>query len=235
MAPPTEGHGDLHCLRRRSAHRPALTIELVAPSAAHLVQASHHAAQSAAHLAKRGEAAAHLLVLIAGAVGGGLLFVFLDQLINERGGFLRKTATTIAFLSKLRRQREKEILARLSDMSLLHSVRAEHITDLVQAVRPQRFRDGEVIFREGDNGNCLYFIESGTVHIEHDGESFKEICAGEVIGEISLLTRSARTATARASQDVRTLRLSQLAFDDLRARSKELDDAARKIGLRTPR
>ena len=38
----------------------------------------------------------HFFLLIVGAVIGGLLFVLLDQLINQKGGYLRKTAYIIS-------------------------------------------------------------------------------------------------------------------------------------------
>ena len=62
----------------------ALALELVAPTIYEL--------SSAKDAKQRLEAEHHFFLLIVGAVVGGLLFVLLDQLINQKGGYLRKTA-----------------------------------------------------------------------------------------------------------------------------------------------
>ena len=201
----------------------ALTIELVAPTAQAVVEtaevAEGHAASGEAH-----EAAGNLLALLFTAMAGGILFVVLDQIVNARGGFLRKTATTISFLGKRRAGRHKEILQKLSNMEVLHSVPLEHIQILVDMIRPVRFHDGEVMFTQGAPGDRLYFIESGEVGLLQDGRPFKQISAGEIVGEIALLTGSPRTATAKAKGDVDTLVLWKKDFDTLRECCPELPD-----------
>lgn len=62
------------------------------------------------------------------------------------------------------------------------------------------FSDGEVIFREGDPGNCMYVILSGKVRITKDGSSgevhITTLQEGEIFGEISFFDGFARSATA---------------------------------------
>src|SRR6056297_1816954 len=43
--------------------------------------------------------------LSGGAVLGGLLFVVLNQVVNNQGGFLRKSATTLKYLRNLKEER----------------------------------------------------------------------------------------------------------------------------------
>jgi CRP-like cAMP-binding protein len=81
------------------------------------------------------------------------------------------------------------------------------------------FKDGHVICRQGELGDCLYIIEKGQVELmRRDGST--EFClrvleAGEIWGEDGLLERDhVRTATARAIGDVCVLTIEKRMFLD---------------------
>jgi MFS family permease len=76
------------------------------------------------------------------------------------------------------------------------------IERLASAARPVRFEPGEVIMRQGEPGETYLAIASGTVAIEIDGRPVATCQAGEGIGEIALLRRVPRTATATATTPV---------------------------------
>jgi CRP/FNR family cyclic AMP-dependent transcriptional regulator len=62
------------------------------------------------------------------------------------------------------------------------------------------FSDGEVIFREGDPGDCMYVILEGKIRITKDGPSgdvqLVTLQEGELFGEISFFDRLPRASTA---------------------------------------
>jgi EAL domain-containing protein (putative c-di-GMP-specific phosphodiesterase class I) len=62
----------------------------------------------------------------------------------------------------------------------------------------------EVIFREGDVGDCAYLIESGSVliYLNHDSVEYplKVLGKGEVFGEMSLIDNSLRSASCRTQE-----------------------------------
>lgn len=61
------------------------------------------------------------------------------------------------------------------------------------------YAQGEVIFREGEPGDCAYLIEEGNVEVcINQTEQINIIGRGELFGEIALLDRQPRTATVRA-------------------------------------
>ncbi len=64
------------------------------------------------------------------------------------------------------------------------------------------YEPGEWILRQGDPGDCAYFIQSGQVEIRHhDGRSEKVLSIlrpGEYFGEMALLSGEPRNASARA-------------------------------------
>jgi uncharacterized protein (TIGR02266 family) len=66
----------------------------------------------------------------------------------------------------------------------------------------KNYQDGNIIFREGSQGDCVYIIESGAVIISREIDSKKLILdvlrEGDVFGELAFLGLYPRTATARA-------------------------------------
>jgi uncharacterized protein (TIGR02266 family) len=66
----------------------------------------------------------------------------------------------------------------------------------------KNYQDGNIIFREGSQGDCVYIIESGAVIISREVDSKKLILdvlrEGDVFGELAFLGLYPRTATARA-------------------------------------
>jgi CRP-like cAMP-binding protein len=71
------------------------------------------------------------------------------------------------------------------------------------------YRDGEVIFREGEKGEVMYVLQAGKVRIQKDSPSGNlTLCVlegGEIFGEMALFDRLPRSATAVASGDARIL------------------------------
>lgn len=60
--------------------------------------------------------------LAAGCLLGGVVFELLNQVVNARGGFLRKTATTFAHLRRQKLQTFRHLARRLSQVPLLHQL-----------------------------------------------------------------------------------------------------------------
>lgn len=80
----------------------ALSVELIAPTVEEIV--GH--INSPTHMAQDKKHAFYAMgALLAGCVGGGFLFYTLDELINSKGGFLRKVGSTINFI-KLKKHKE---------------------------------------------------------------------------------------------------------------------------------
>ena len=113
----------------------------------------------------------HFFALLVGLIIGGILFVVLDQIVNAHGGFLRKTAATLAHLREDKRLRMKESLEELSKFALVRTLSPEHTNALVEMIRPVTFYDGEEIAKAGHEVTALYFIKSGTVEIIRDANS----------------------------------------------------------------
>jgi CRP-like cAMP-binding protein len=81
--------------------------------------------------------------------------------------------------------------------------------------REQTHAPGEVLMLEGEPGDEFYVIVDGTVRIERGGRTIRSMAPGGFLGEIALVERRPRTATATAVSDVTVLALRQHEFDRL--------------------
>lgn len=70
--------------------------------------------------------------------------------------------------------------------------------------------DGYRLCDEGTVGRELFIVRSGTVDVVSDGATVGQVGPGEVLGEISLVGRRRRTATAVARGDVSVYVVSRL-------------------------
>jgi CRP-like cAMP-binding protein len=88
------------------------------------------------------------------------------------------------------------------------------------------YREGDVLFKQGDPGDAAYVVLSGTADIlvEAGGDSIKvaTLESNSIIGEIAILCDVARTATVKASAPLETLRIKKDQFIRLLAEFPEM-------------
>lgn len=199
----------------------ALTIELVAPTVNEL-----HKGGNAEH---GGNVLTNFYSLIIGLIIGGLVYYVLDQLVNAKGGFLRKKATTIAYFRMIEKKRQRKILKDLSTFSLVQNLEPEHIETLIGMVRPIAYVDGEVIGHQGEMIKDLIFIVSGRVSTHLDNKKVEDFEKGMVLGMISMVAKIPNPGSAKAKGVVKGLVLSRENFDKLREISTTFDRACREM------
>jgi CRP-like cAMP-binding protein len=81
--------------------------------------------------------------------------------------------------------------------------------------REEHRKAGDVLMLEGEPGDAFYVLIDGTVRIERGGTTIRSMAPGGFLGEIALVERRPRTATATAVSDVTVLVLHQHEFDRL--------------------
>ena len=199
----------------------ALSVELVAPTAMHVVTAVGETA--------REEAAHHLINMILGALGGGILFLLLDKIINSKGGFLRKTSSTISYFTSQRSRNRRQIVEQLGTSVLVRNLPLELIEEAVKNIKERKFDTGETIFSEGDRGDLIYFVQNGSVLISHGGDQIAKLSSGDVLGEIAIITGETRTATAVAEENTTLLLIQKEDFDHWRKLSPEFDQSLQEL------
>ncbi|MGB0589911.1 MAG: EAL domain-containing protein [Myxococcota bacterium] len=92
------------------------------------------------------------------------------------------------------------------------------------------FQDGDVIFGEGDTGDCAYIIEYGEVEIwanrQEERLELALLTPGAIFGEMSVIDDVVRSANATARGDTR---LTVVTSSQLRMRLEDSDPVVRLI------
>jgi signal transduction histidine kinase len=89
----------------------------------------------------------------------------------------------------------------LEAIPLFRSLGRAELQTLRTIAQERRFTLGQVIFREGDAGDGVYFVKSGLVEISAGGgRVFSRLGDGEIFGEMSIIEHRPRSATATAAQ-----------------------------------
>ena len=121
-------------------------------------------------------------------------------LVAERPGFAKMLE---AFAEARRANRFLRYQGPFSDLP------SDEIEALATKLRPVRFAAGETVVHQDVRGDDVYLIRAGEVEaFRRDGDTervFSHLGPGGLIGEIAVLTGSARTATVRAVTDVDAL------------------------------
>jgi hypothetical protein len=102
------------------------------------------------------------------------------------------------------------ILDHIASTPLFQGLPKEHLEDLATVIEDKVFRQGQLIFSEGDEGTGFYVIISGRVKIFKLSLEGKEqilhiFGPGEPIGEVAVFAGKSFPAHAEAMEDIRLL------------------------------
>lgn len=94
---------------------------------------------------------------------------------------------------------DEQIIDKLRALPSLKYFKEKDMKGLLDLGRMIKYAPGEVIIQEGQFDNWVYFIVSGNVRIEKDGEMIGELKRrGDIFGEMGIIDGSPRSATIRA-------------------------------------
>ena len=125
-------------------------------------------------------------------------------------------------------------MARDEKLDLLHRIPLfagfdrRHLERLSMLTEEVDVPAGKVLIRQGELGDDLMIIYSGTVAVERDGERINKLGPGDFFGEIALLERGPRTATVTAEIPSRLLVINHR---DFHAVMEEFPDIAARVLL----
>jgi CRP/FNR family transcriptional regulator, cyclic AMP receptor protein len=116
----------------------------------------------------------------------------------------------------------------LAGVELFEHLDAGDRARLAESIRARSLKAGEILFRAGDPGEALFIVLAGEVELfirDNAGQKIPLTIAGpgQLFGELALLDRGPRTATAEALTDSELLSLSR---DDLIALFQKTPTAA---------
>jgi len=129
-----------------------------------------------------------------------------------------------ALVASLQPQEGRRLLA---GHSLFADLPPADLDCLLTHSRPVLFTAGEAIVREGATGRSLYQVITGRVEVEKEVQPGRiihvaELGPGEVFGEMTLFQGAPRSATVRALEDSRMLRVDRAGVGELLERDPAL-------------
>ena len=170
--------------------------------------------------------------LTLGCILGGLLFVVLNQVINNKGGFLRKASTTLSHLKRKKVQEFRQVFKKMSQVPFFNQLPPEEIQALLPYISSRTYKAGCTIIRQGDPGDSLFIVEDGEIDIIDEKNASKKIATltkDDVLGEMALVTGEPRSATAIAASGVHVWVILKEHFDRLLRTSPKLANAVRDL------
>jgi CRP-like cAMP-binding protein len=161
------------------------------------------------------------LPLAIGFAIGGILFTSLSHYIDEHGGFLRKPASSRRYLFE-HQSEETDVLQRIAHVEVMQRLPEREKQALAALLTATYAQPGEILCREGDPGDYFYIIVSGEAEVRKGRRVVTTLGAGEIFGEMSLLTGEPRSATVVACTPMELYQLTQENFGQVLTHSPHL-------------
>jgi CRP/FNR family transcriptional regulator, cyclic AMP receptor protein len=113
-----------------------------------------------------------------------------------------------------------EIAEFLQNVRLFREVDRPALLALTARLRERRLRKGQVLFREGDQGEEMFLVRDGSILVSKAVTGkVEQVLArfgpGDFFGEMSLFDRSPRSATIQAESEATLLALDRDNLSDL--------------------
>jgi CRP-like cAMP-binding protein len=120
------------------------------------------------------------------------------------------------------------LLARVPVFDQLGEADLRRVADVAV---PRRFRAGEVVFREGDDSDTCYVVESGHARALREHADGRQITLatfgpGDIFGELAMFDAERRSATVEANDDLQVI---GVLGGDMRRLMREHSDIAVKL------
>lgn len=122
--------------------------------------------------------------------------------------------------------------ARLEKTPLFSEFTADELVEVIRGLRLLTFGPGEIVVAEGEPGDSLFVLTTGTVYAfckdpEGRYRKVREMSDGSFFGEVSILRGSPRTATVTAATSVELLELDVATLDAIAERHPHVDAVLR--------
>jgi len=119
-----------------------------------------------------------------------------------------------------------QYLDRLASVPLFAACSNKELQRIARASDETELPAGRVLMRQGESGRECFVIVDGEVKIERNNKKIATVGPGACIGELSLLDKGPRTATAIAQTPVTVLVLGPREFSGV---LEEVPGLARKL------
>ena len=125
----------------------------------------------------------------------------------------------------VKRTIDEAFMIRAIKMHLAPEVKEEHLAEIVKNATLEKFDASQELFKEGDQGDSLYLVRSGSVTVSkaigEKNTTLAYLPAGNYVGEMALMTDMPRSATVKAAVSTETIVLKGKDFRDLLTKNPE--------------
>jgi signal transduction histidine kinase/predicted metal-dependent HD superfamily phosphohydrolase len=124
----------------------------------------------------------------------------------------REKSTTAPYKAKGLEPQRASIVVLLRNTTLFGQAEDEMLEQIALMVERIPLGPDEAVFKKGDPGESMYFVEKGSLKV-HDGDIvFAHISGGQYFGELALIDSSPRTASVTSREESVILRLGMRDF-----------------------
>jgi len=117
----------------------------------------------------------------------------------------------------------------LEKVSLFKDADEVFIHEVIEELEPLVFLPGDFVIRQGEFGDCMYFLSSGSVRVTVNEQQVAILSEGSPFGETALIHNEKRNASIQAITYCDIYRLSQRSFEQLRKKYPEFDQRVSEI------
>jgi len=125
----------------------------------------------------------------------------------------------ISSVEAVKREIDEVFILRAVQSRFAPEATSQQLMDVVSTAKLEKFKAGDVLFSEGEPGDCLHLVRTGSLTISRNigGKDvvLSYVAAGNYVGEMALMGESLRSATARAAIATETVRLDGESFKKL--------------------
>ncbi|GAX60812.1 cAMP-binding proteins [Candidatus Scalindua japonica] len=174
----------------------------------------------------------HFHILALGCIIGSFLFIGLNHIINDHGGFLRKASTTLYYIRRKGRKRFKRILSHVRRIDLFNNLPDDEVEKLASCLIRQEYPEGAMIYQNSDPSNYLFIIENGKVNLLDPENEMTPICnleRNDVFGGMAFFTDSPHATGAVAATHTSIWLLPKNEFEKLVRNTPDLSEKLRKF------
>lgn len=109
------------------------------------------------------------------------------------------------------------------------------VREAIQMLKPLIYLPEDFIIRQGEYGDCMYFLSTGEIEVLVNDSQVAKLGPGSTFGETSLLVGEKRNASIHTLTHCEVYRLSKSDFDSLRLRfpefNAEMEEISRQRGI----
>lgn len=120
----------------------------------------------------------------------------------------------------------------LQNVDLLSAARTDDLAVLASIAEEIRYREGEIVFEEGQPADALYVVIQGELALTRDGEEVDRVGENSALGAWDLIESAPRVFSSRAAAETLLLRVDRQDFYDLLLDYPELSQSMLKAMVR---